>query len=36
LKEGAKKVATTVSTGAKWLWGMMKDKVTEIAEDIKK
>jgi len=24
-------VATTVSTGAQWLWGMMKEKVTEIA-----
>ena len=28
LKEGAKKVATTVSTGAQWLWGKMKETVT--------
>ena len=27
LKEGAKKVATSVSTKAKWLWGVVRDKV---------
>jgi hypothetical protein len=26
LKEGAKKVATTVTTGAKWLWGFVKER----------
>lgn len=36
LKEGAKKVATSVTTGAKWLWGFVKEKTGQIVEDIKK